>query len=539
MSERDGSGGYRTDVAYLRQFSPYLSPPNLRMVAALNGYEPPPGDDFTYCELGCGMGDTLATLAAANPGGRFWGVDLHPEHVAAGRGLATSGGLDNVQFLERDFDDLAREDLPRFDFVVAHGVLSWISPAKRRTVIEFARARLNPGGILYASYNALPGWAAVEPLRRLLLDATRDVEGDSAARARRGIDVARALFDGGARYFTDNPITKSVLQQMTNLSVPYVVHEYFHDHWHPMYFRDLAAEMTAPAPADELHFVGQFPLHLNYRALAIPEGLRDAFARIQDRTTYESMSDFATNLSFRSDVYVKGAVESSDDVRARYLDTTTFGAAADGTKREVVLPNAKLDLGGPVLDAVIPALQRRAHTIAELLEDPGIAPFGADRVRAAVKKLLIGSQAWPMARGAAARVAPSTDGPGTDPTHDAPRDAPSMGIPYRVPLAFNRAVLAQPLSRDTPFVMASPVSGSGLALSMRDALSIRLLTEVDAADRAGWLRRRFTAAKLEVRVGDVTVTDPDVQARIVESEFDAFQGSALAKLVELGVVERR
>lgn len=523
MSDRDASGGYRTDVAYLRQFNPYLSPPNLRMVAALNGYAPPPGDDFTYCELGCGMGDTLATLAAANPGGRFWGVDFHPEHVAAARRLAAAGGLENVQFLECDFDDLGREDLPPFDFVVAHGVLSWISPAKRRTVIEFARARLEPGGIFFASYNALPGWAAVEPLRRLLLDSTRDVEGDSAARARRGIDVARALFDGGARYFTENPIVRGVLQQMTNLSLPYVVHEYFHDHWHPMYFRDLAAEMVASSAADELHFVGQFPLHLNYRELAIPEGLRGAFAQIQDRTTYESLSDFATNLSFRSDVYVKGRVDSSDDVRLRYLDTTTFGAAAEGTKREVVLPNATLDLGGPVLDAVIPTLERGAHTISELLLVPEIARFGADRVRAAVKKLLIGSQAWPMARGAA-------------PSDSA---APSGGIPYRVPLAFNRAILAQPLSRDIPFVMASPVSGSGLALSMRDALSIRLLTEVDAADRAAWLRRRFAAAKLEVRVRDVTVTDPDVQARLVESEFDAFQGSALAKLLELGVVGRR
>ena len=78
------ASGYITDVAYIPGFYPTLAPLALRYVAALNGVTPPRGDaGFRVLELGCGLGRTLTTLAAANPGGEFVGVDLNPEHTAA------------------------------------------------------------------------------------------------------------------------------------------------------------------------------------------------------------------------------------------------------------------------------------------------------------------------------------------------------------------------------------------------------------------------------------------------------------------------
>src|SRR3984957_17982507 len=151
---------YVTDVPYLRAFVRDLSPLMLRLVAALNGFPAPLGDDFAYCELGSAHGDTTATLAAAFPRARFIGVDINPEHIASGDRLASGGGLANVRFLERDFADLAGEDAPELDFVTAHGVLSWVGPAKRKALLDFASAKLKRGGLLYVSYNALPGGAS-------------------------------------------------------------------------------------------------------------------------------------------------------------------------------------------------------------------------------------------------------------------------------------------------------------------------------------------------------------------------------------------
>src|SRR5580700_5961169 len=114
---------YITDVPYMRCFVGDLSPLQLRLVAALNGFPSPPGDDFDYCELGSAHGDTTATLAAAYPGARFLGVDINPEHIASAHRLAAEGGLDNVRFLERDFEGLATDEVADLDFVAAHGVV--------------------------------------------------------------------------------------------------------------------------------------------------------------------------------------------------------------------------------------------------------------------------------------------------------------------------------------------------------------------------------------------------------------------------------
>ena len=182
--------------------------------------------------------------------------------------------------------------------------MSWVGPAKRRALLELASRRLKKGGLLYVSYNALPGWASVEPLRQLMLDRGAAVGGSSIERAREGLAFAKMLRDAGAAYFTGNPAAREMLTTMERMGLPYIVHEYLHAHWVPMYFTQLASEMAA----HDLYFVGQLPLYLNYRDLAIPATLAGVFANVSDRVTFESLKDYATNQFFRRDVFVKGKV---------------------------------------------------------------------------------------------------------------------------------------------------------------------------------------------------------------------------------------
>ena len=289
---------YVTDVTYLRNFVDDLAPPRLRLAAALNGFSPPPAEAFAYCELGCGNGDTLNTLAAAHPQAVFVGVDVNPEHVAFATALASRGGLDNLRFLADDFEGLdARAELPDFDFIGAHGVMSWVGPAKRRALVAFAARKLKPGGLLAVSYNALPGWAAIEPLRRLMLDSASGVAGTSLDRARHGLAAAQLLCDAGAEYFTSNPAARKMLETATKAGLPYVVHEYFHAHWYPMYFVDVEREMTAAGL--------RFPSARCRPTLQLPgrglpsEAVAKVVAGIDDRILLpESLRDYATNQVF-------------------------------------------------------------------------------------------------------------------------------------------------------------------------------------------------------------------------------------------------
>lgn len=502
MSQRHG---YVTDVAYTRQFCPHLAPTLLRSVAALEGFPPPPDDDFDYCEVGCGPGDTIATLAASHPRARFVGIDLNGEHVAFARGLAVRGGLSNLQLVEGDFESLAGDAaLQRFDYVAVHGLLTWIAPEKRRALIAFAARRLKPGGLFHVAYNTMPGWAALEPMRRLLLDAA-GTEGTTAERAQRALDAAKALAERGSLYFVTNPPARDMLDAMVRLGPPYVAHEYFHAHWNPMYVADVAREMAA----EGLAYVGQLPSYRNVPELALPTKLVGEAAHASDRIALEQLVDFAANEFFRGDVYRAGTGGRASATAAAYLDATPFGTLvdADRIRREVKLPHHVLRLDGEIETALLERLPRSATTARALAEDPAFERFGANRVRAALVRLLAAEQIVPMRA--------SDEGPAT---------------------LYNHAILEQPLAEKSPVVLAAPAGGTGVQVSALQAVCLRVLTWIEPSERAAWLRAYVERQPLRLHVSGALVEDRDAQAQVLAQEAEKFRTTRMPKLVELGVV---
>jgi hypothetical protein len=140
-------------------------------------------------------------------------------------------------------------------------------------------------------------------------------------------------------------------------------------------------------------------------------------------------------------------------------------------------------------------------------------------VRDALRNLAVAGQATPMR------------------TRTAPAPVAPAGARYRVPLQFNRAVLAQPLSAENSFALASRAAGAGLRLSLLEVVSVRLLTEVEPAERSAWLRSLLARSPLAIRVDGQPVTDVEAQARVIERELEGFVKERGAKLLELGIVE--
>jgi SAM-dependent methyltransferase len=506
---------YVTDVPYLRTFSNDLSPASLRCAVALNGFATPAAHDFDYLELGSGNGDTLITLAAAYPHARFVGIDINREHVAFARELAGRVDLQNVRFIEGDFEQLAREDFPDFDFVSMWGLLSWISPQKRKAAIEFAGAKLRKGGLLFASYNAMPGWSAVEPLRRLMLDAATDLP-SSLERANRGLGVAKLLDDAGAHYFTNNPAARAMLATALSSGLAYAVHEYFLPHWHPMYFEDVAREMAASG----IHFVGQLPLFCNYRDLVIPASLRPLFNGVTDRVGFERLKDYALNEFFRRDIFMKGECTRADETTRVYLDSTYFGTlvSADQVKRSVKLPNYTLQFVGPIFDELIPSLATRACTVSELVSTARLAPYGAQQLRNAVLHLALAEQVSPMQL-SVPQVALPTPGP------------------FRASLAHNRMTLAQPLTPQSLVVLACPATGGGFVVSAVEVVCIRALA-VEPSQRGEWLRMFVAKQPVKLQVQGEGIEDFEAQVSVLAGEIELFCNRRLPKLIQLGILQQ-
>src|SRR5215471_18473806 len=184
--------GYATDIPYLRDFKPPLAPAWLDHVALVAGVEPPARNSgFAWCDLGCGQGVTANILAATHPGGMFHAIDAMPRHIENARRLAAEAAISNVSFHAVDFTVAADLDLPPFDYIVAHGVYSWVDATSQRALRKFFDRRLKPGGLVYVSYNAMPGWTRDLPFQRVLRELAASFPGDSSARLAAAAEIAR------------------------------------------------------------------------------------------------------------------------------------------------------------------------------------------------------------------------------------------------------------------------------------------------------------------------------------------------------------
>jgi SAM-dependent methyltransferase len=239
------SQGYVTEAIYTDGFYRELSPAWLNYVAALKGCLPIATDrPFTYLELGCGLGRSTAILAGAFPQGRFIGVDFNPAHVALARRHAEDLAIGNVEFLERSFQDLTQEVLPVCDYIVLHGVYTWVNPEARRAIRQIILDRLRPGGLVYVSYNCLPGWSSAAPLRKLMYEAAAENAGPLAGNVSPALDLMEKLATGKLGYFRANETAGPEVKRFKERGTNYLAHEFLNADWSLFYSVDVAEEMA-------------------------------------------------------------------------------------------------------------------------------------------------------------------------------------------------------------------------------------------------------------------------------------------------------
>ncbi|MGB6425459.1 MAG: class I SAM-dependent methyltransferase, partial [Solirubrobacterales bacterium] len=141
-------------------------PSLLAACARLHGLDPAAPAECRYLDLGCGDGTNTIAVAESLPGSRCLGIDIAPAAIERGGELRDAVGIDNVELEAADFRDAAPEP-GAWDFVVLHGILSWVPDDARVAALDLAARSLAPNGVLMASYNALPGWWLLQPARAL------------------------------------------------------------------------------------------------------------------------------------------------------------------------------------------------------------------------------------------------------------------------------------------------------------------------------------------------------------------------------------
>ncbi|GJD50497.1 putative protein RP789 [Methylobacterium crusticola] len=462
------SDGYVSDVAYLPGLYLEQTPGHLLLACLVNGIEPPDcGDNFRYCELGCGQGVTAAVIAAANPRARVVAMDFNPAHVARARRVATEAGLTNVEFLELSFADLAGEPALRdFDMVSAHGVWSWIAHRDRLDIAKFLGRAVKPGGLAAISYNAMPGWTAMIPLQRLLLEQARLGHGRSDQRVLQGLTFVRRMQEAGSGVLGDGALLDKLLAKGGKAAgddrAVYLAHEYLNENWQPLYHAD-TARLLANA---KLTYAGSSTLTDNFPDLQLKPAQRALLAEVPAGPQRETMKDFLSSRPFRRDVFVRGARTMPDSERDGHL-------ARIGLALSVPRPEVRLELDVPAGKAQLPdhhyrpildALAERPHTLLELAGLPALRDLAGAPSMVEIAGILVGTgQALPLPWGLDVAVAPAAR-------------------------AYNRAAVEPVVDRHAATAsLAAPGSGSGVTLTTLEALIYAALADGVPAERGALL----------------------------------------------------
>lgn len=472
------AAGYVTDIDYTGGVYRELSPVFLAFAALAQGVEPPStGPGATYCELGCGKGVGTAIMAAANPGMRFWGIDFNPAHIAQAQRLAARGGLTNVAFRDDSFAqalDLPAGTLPQFDFITVHGVYSWVTKENRQRLVAFMDKHLKPGGLVYLSYNALPGWSALSPMRWLMRGHADRHPDRSDRQADQAAAFVKRLIEAGAGHFVQTPAAKTVLDGLGKMDRAYVAHEYLNAESRPFFHADVARDLAAA----RLSYVGSAALIENIDDLSVPQAMRPMLVEAQDPTWRETLRDFACNKSFRRDIFQRGVIPLSRAEAQIRLDATRLALTVPRKNVSLTLQTPLGEANGqpPLYLPLLDALADRPHSLRELADLPELKNKNYGSVLQAACVLVHSGQAHPL-----------VEGVGREEMHTAQ--------------AFNRAVLKGLKQGRTLGALAAPMIGTSVSASFTDLIGLSacqgkaLPIAAKAADQ-GWALFETTGQRL-------------------------------------------
>ncbi|MEI5663496.1 methyltransferase domain-containing protein [Bosea sp. CCNWLW174] len=162
-------------VAYPGHAFSQTHPAHLATIAHIHGMTPAPTATMRVLELGCGSGGNLIPMALQCPGAQLVGIDLSGRAIAHAKAEAAELGLGNVSFEQRDIMAVTT-GLGEFDYIIVHGVYSWVPQPVRERILALFGELLAPQGIAYVSYNALPGCRLRDLARDVMLFETREID---------------------------------------------------------------------------------------------------------------------------------------------------------------------------------------------------------------------------------------------------------------------------------------------------------------------------------------------------------------------------
>ena len=285
----------------------YTVPALLEANGKLYGLTPKDSRKARVLELGSSFGGNIITQALYNPEAEYVGIDLTAEQVRKGNEIIEKIGLTNIKLIEKNILDV-NEDFGKFDYIIVHGVFSWVPENVKDKIIRICNENLNEEGIAYISYNTYPGWKEPDKIREMMIYANKYFPeislGDKNQRGKAFISIVAEQM----KLYEDIVEKKGdfikQIEELLEMQDYYVAHEYLESFNHPLYLN----EFVDLIKKENLQYVSDVALRLSI----ISTYNQDTVNKLQqlsqgDHVIKEQCLDFILDTKFRRSLICKNS----------------------------------------------------------------------------------------------------------------------------------------------------------------------------------------------------------------------------------------
>ncbi len=313
-TERDALVRSYAEVRYPFLAHRHTDPDRLATIARLHGIVAPPVDRCRLLEVGCAVGGNLASMAMLLPGAKLVGCDLSEQQIEHGRAAMAAAGIANVSLCALDLSEVGTS-LGTFDYIVAHGVFSWVSEGVQDDLLTLLARSLTPNGVAYLSYNVRPGWHELSVIRDALMFDLRGVDEPRARveRAREYLAWFVGAMRDGSRY---SPGFLAEIEAVRALDDRNLLHEYLGPFNVPTHFNKLVAR----AAHHGLTYLCDAEPALSADHSLTAEGRLARDRSPTELVFAEQHYDFLTNHRFRRSLFCRRGASLTRTIDARAVD---------------------------------------------------------------------------------------------------------------------------------------------------------------------------------------------------------------------------
>lgn len=319
------------EVLYPGAVFPQTHPNRLATVAYLRGVNPAPISRCRVLELGCGVGANLTPMAFHLPKSEFIGLDLARRPIASGKAFIEELGLRNIQLHAMDIRDANVDQFGRFDFIIAHGVYSWVAQPVRERILAICREMLNPHGVAYISYNAYPG-NHLRDLARGIMRFHTSLIRDPVEKVGQARGVLKFIAESTPNQDYYVAAVRAQLDRVLKYSDEGFFHDDLSDVNQPFYFY----EFNSDAERHGLRFVGEASAN-ELQPGRFTKQVMDRMAELQaaPESVREQYKDFIRGMAFRQTLLCHREITLAPDILIHRIPNLYVSCDATSEKSEV------------------------------------------------------------------------------------------------------------------------------------------------------------------------------------------------------------